>query len=186
MNTETESLDAKLTDNSEIVLKLERYEDIFSDFDMRPYARRAMSVDFIDELRRASFEKQDEGIELILNMPASKRNEANEAKIKERLKGYFKKHYLLLSGQRRGVVRRGTAMVAMGVIFMFVATFIHFENASQNLLLSFAVVLLEPASWFLVWEGLNQIFFSSKEANTQINFFKKMSHNRNSIRFGSY
>ena len=83
-------------DTQEISLRLEHYDDIFSDFDMRPYSKRALSVDFVDEIRRASLDKDHSGIELSISVPENTRSESEESTIKERLAGHFEKHYGLI------------------------------------------------------------------------------------------
>jgi hypothetical protein len=74
----------------------------------------------------------------------------------------------------------------MGIICMVAATFVIFEDPSQNLFLSFLVVFLEPAAWFLLWEGMDQIIFNSKSLNSELNFYRKMSSPHGNIHFKSY
>lgn len=170
-----------------IALRLEKYTDIFSDFDIRPYSKRALSVDFLDELRRATSDKRDgEGIEIILNIPSLERNEAHETVIKERIVGYFAKHYSLLSREKLNVLRTGVAMVVFGVIAMIAATFIVFEDPTENLMLSFLVVFLEPAAWFLLWEGMDLVIFNARKINPDLNFYKRMSGSLAHIHFKPY
>ena len=38
-------------EKAEVGLRLEKYDDIFSDFDVRPYSARALSVDFLEEIK---------------------------------------------------------------------------------------------------------------------------------------
>lgn len=179
-------MEQKLSSESAISLRLDQYDDIFSDFDIRPYANRALSVDFLDEIKRASCDKREDGIELMLHVPAHARNESDEDTITERLKAHFKKHYHLLLGKKRRVMKFGTIMVIMGIFCMIAATFIIFEDPSQDIFLSFLVVFLEPAAWFLLWEGMDQILFNSKSANPDIEFYRKMSNAQGRITFGSY
>jgi hypothetical protein len=168
----------------EITLRLDQYDDIFSDFDMRPYSKRALSIDFLDEIKRASVDKSDDGIELILNAPEKERNESHENTIKERLDAHFKRHFNLESKEKQRVVRLGITMVVLGVICMIAATLVMFEDPSQNLFLSFLVVFLEPAAWFLLWEGMDQLIFNSKNINPELDFYRKMAESR--IHFQSY
>jgi hypothetical protein len=173
-------------ETSEISLRLEQYDDIFSDFDIRPYSKRALSVDFLDEIKRASYDKNEGEIELTLHAPEKERNEAHELVIKERLAAHFKRHYAMLLKEKRHVMQLGISMVVMGVIFMIAATFIVFEDPTQNLLLSFLVVFLEPAAWFLLWEGMDQIIFNSKNINPDLDFYRKMSDERAHVSFKSF
>src|SRR3989344_9643675 len=94
-----------LSDTSEVSLKLDKYEDIFSDFDIRPFSGRALSVDFLDEIKRATRDKGDNGIELILNVAETKRSEFHETTIKERLASHFGRHYRLLLEEKRHITR---------------------------------------------------------------------------------
>ena len=166
---------------------LEKYTDIFSDFDIRPYSKRALSIDFLDEVRRTISDKTDEeGIEIILNMPEKERNESHETVIKERLAAHFGRQYKSLLKEKLRVLRLGGSMVIFGIISMILATLIIFKDPSKNLLLSFLVVFLEPAAWFLLWEGMDQIIFHSKKINPDLNFYKKMSDSRAHVHFKSY
>ncbi len=173
-------------DTQEISLRLEHYDDIFSDFDMRPYSKRALSVDFIDEIRRASLDKNEDGIELSLCVPESERSESHEMTIKERLGRHFEKHYGLLLRQKRKKFVQSVFMMTLGVIAMVFATFILSRNPAHDLLLSFLVVFLEPAAWFLLWEGADNILFASREINPELSFYRKMFASHQNIHFKSY
>ena len=173
-------------ENPEISLRLEQYDDIFSDFDMRPYSKRALSVDFLDEVKRATSDKTGGAIELVLYAPEKERNEAHETTIKERLGAHFKRHYLLLAKERSEILRLGISMVVLGIVSMIAATFILYEDPTENLFLSFLVVFLEPAAWFLLWEGMDQIIFHSKDINPNLQFYKKMSESQGHVHFKSY
>ena len=52
--------------SSEIPLWLDNYNDLFSDFDPRHYSNRALSQDFLEELKRASRDKQTKTVNLKL------------------------------------------------------------------------------------------------------------------------
>ena len=171
---------------SEIVLRLNQYDDIFSDFDIRPYSSRALSEDFLDEIKRASRDKDEGGIELILHFPKKERNEPHELVIKERLTTHFKKHYHLLLKEKHRILKLGITMVILGILCMIAATFVVFKDPSKSLFLSFLVVFLEPAAWFLLWEGMNQIIFNSNTAKPDVEFYRKMSDSRGYIHFKSY
>ena len=54
----------KLLQLSEISLIIDTYDDIFSDFDPRPYSQRALSDDFLLEARKASKDKVSGTFEL--------------------------------------------------------------------------------------------------------------------------
>lgn len=64
-------------------------------------------------------------------------------------------------------------MAALGVAFMFLATYL-LTYTVKNIWTTFIVVLLEPAGWFTFWEGSYLILFQSKEINPDLAFYRKM------------
>src|SRR5579883_721342 len=110
-----------------ISLALDEYEDLFSDFDPRPYSERSLSEDFLHELKRAAMSKEEKGLSLFLLLPKDKHNAAHEHIILERLRGHFRHHHRLLEEKRKDVAKTGAWMFALGVVFMFLATYLLVE-----------------------------------------------------------
>lgn len=163
----------KVEKEKRLPLQIDNYNDIFSDFDPRPFDRRALSVDFLDEAKRAIRDK-GEGIELRFFIPEKERNLKDEKIIKKRLAEHFQRHHTLIEKERKSVINRGLSFLGVGVILMFIATFVLFKY-EKSALTSFLTILLEPASWFLFWEGLNLAIFESKRFKSDLEFYKKMS-----------
>lgn len=160
---------------SAISLWIDGYEDIFSDFDPRPYSQRIISDDFLFEAKRAVRETSTGKIELKLLIPENKRNKNQESIIKKRLKDSFHKQYHNLQKEKKNIIKKGIAFAITGIILMFLATFILVKYPEEHFFLSFLIVLLEPAGWFTFWEGLNLVIFDSKEKKQELEFNKKMS-----------
>ncbi|SRR3989344_3402024 len=170
--------------SSKISISINNYGDIFSDFDPRPYSQRALSDDFLSETKKASLDKQAGKFELDFLLPQRKRNLDNEKIIKRRLRMHFNRHYDLAKSEMSHIIKKGAAFSVMGIIFMFSATLLHFKFSEPSLLISFFIVLLEPAGWFSFWEGLYQIVFESKTVKPELDFYTKMSKCK--INFLSY
>lgn len=168
---------------TEIILQLDHYDDVFSDFDPRPLSKRALSTDFLEEIKRAIYDREDNGVDLALLIPSNLRNEENESVIIERLSAHFKRHFDIEKKEKQKVLKRGISMVVAGIIFMLIASFLVFEGSEKTLLTSFLVVFLEPAAWFLLWEGMDQIIFNSKDIDPRLEFYRKMSNENGSISF---
>jgi len=168
---------------SEISFMINDYQDIFSSFDPRPYSERALSVDFLDEAKRASVDKEFGNIQLRLIVSKKKKSESIENIIKQRLHEHFKKHHEILHKEAGKVMKRGACFTIAGVFIMFLAAYILFKN-HQTLLISFLIILLEPAGWFLFWEGLGQIVFESKKKKPELDFYHKMAKSK--IEFIAY
>jgi hypothetical protein len=171
------SLKDKLYHSSEIVLKLDEYNDIFSDFDARPFHQKALSQDFLSETKRASADKRFDVIDLKLLVPRHKSSAKHEDTIKKRLKTHFKHHFILLHQEKRKIIKQGIVFTIIGLILMVVGTLISIHQ-EEGFLSAFLIVLFEPAGWFLFWEGLDLVIFESKRKNPDFEFYEKMSNSR--------
>ena len=169
---------------SEIGLALGNYDDIFSDFDPRPYSERALSDDFLLEAKKASKEKASGTIELKFLVPKDKRSIEHESTIKKRLREHFRKHHSIMHNEVRKIVQGGISFVIAGIILMFIATLIMFKYSDKTILTNFLIILMEPGGWFFFWEGLGQIIFEAKNKKPDLEFYEKMS--RCEISFFSY
>jgi hypothetical protein len=176
--------DTKPDAYSNISLMLDEYDDIFSGFDPRPYSERAISVDFLSEAQRASVDKPTGQTMLVLLMPEKLRDLRVESVIKRRLRSHFDRHFKRLKKSRAGIIRGGFSFFLLGIVIMFLASFILYNYPSGDLLVSFLIILFEPAGWFLFWNGLEQILFESKKLLPELEFNKKMA--RADIIFQSY
>lgn len=162
----------------EIILRLNSYDDVFSDFDPRLYTQRALSVDFLEEIERASRDKNMGQLELNFLISKYKRDGHKENQIKKRLRDHFKKHHSMFEKDKQGIIKNGMIFIFTGILLMFLATFVLYTYQGSSLAATFLVVLFEPGGWFFFWEGLNQIIFESKKINPKLEFYKKMHKSR--------
>jgi hypothetical protein len=164
---------------SEISLQLDTYDDIFSDFDPRPYTNRSLSIDFLEEAKRASRDLPFGAIELKFLIHNSVRSIGKEALIKKRLREHFLKHYNRSKREMNSVIVQGAVFLLVGIVLMFFASYMLFKGQTTSTLFgSFMLVLLEPAGWFFIWEGMAQIIFEAKEKRPNTEFYRKMSECR--------
>lgn len=174
MRRQNINYDSWLFKRFEIGLWLNSYDEIFSDFDPRPFKLKALSADFLDELKRASFDKESP-VSITFLVPRKKRNKADEAIIKKRLKQHFQRHFNISKDDRKAIVKRGGLFIFGGVLLMLLAAYIMFHYGEATFIFAFFVVLLEPGGWFLFWEGFNQVIFESKIRTPEYAFYSKMS-----------
>jgi len=160
---------------AKISLDLDSYNEIFSNFDPRPYSMRSLSDDFLIEAKKASIDKVSGQIELNFLVPRNKRNEREEVIIKKRLRAHFKKHYLIAKQEMSHVKKQGLAWIFVGMSIMLIATMLIVKFQESNFLTSFLITLLEPAGWFLFWEGLDMVVFEAKRKKPEFEFYEKMS-----------
>jgi hypothetical protein len=160
---------------SEISLWLDTYDDIFSDFDPRPYSQRALSDDFLAEAKKASRGLKSGGIELRFLVPTAMRNQGQEAMIKKRLREHFRKHADMLLEEKKWTMKQGLFFVLSGILLMFTATYVLFTSPEKNFMASFLITLLEPAGWFMFWEGMQTMIFEPKKKAHDVEFYEKMA-----------
>jgi hypothetical protein len=119
MKFKEEKLKEQLLKISEISLWLDTYDDIFSDFDPRPFSQRSLSVDFLDELKRASRDKVSGQIELKFLIPDKQRIVETELQIRKRLREHFKKHHSQLIEDKKKISKNGFLIASFGFFNMF-------------------------------------------------------------------
>lgn len=169
-----EKIKEELLSKSEIALWLDTYDDIFSDFDPRPFTQRAVSVDFLDEIRRASRDKVSGQIELRFLIPKDLRKETDEQQIKKRLKDHFKKHMDETAKEVRKTLGKGLSIAALGFVSMFISVVVHYYIPIE-LLKVVLTTLLEPAGWFLMFYGFDMAFYTARAKHPEVEFYEKMS-----------
>lgn len=170
----------------EILIALETYDDLFSDFDIRGYRERAISRDFLDELRiRLRRLGTMVGFDLVFLMPAEGRNAEDEALIIERLHTFFEErqaHYRREDRRRR---LSSLLFVSIGLALSCAANFFVQRINSFPLFKDF---LLIPA-WFFVWSGLELFLKSREEIGRKKKYYSALSESRTAFksreRFGA-
>lgn len=171
----------KLFRLSEISVHIDTYDDIFSDFDARPYSLRAISDDLLLELRRACKVKPSGALEIRFLLPESIRNRMHESLIKRRLKEYFKKHHEISHAEIRKIRNKSFKFIGAGAIFSLLATYllsselINLSNEVGNFFIHLAIVLLEPAGWFSIWTGLERLVAIREERKEDLDFYDRMT-----------
>lgn len=168
---------------SEVSIILDTYDDIFSDFDPRPFSQRSLSDDFLREAGKASKDKNPDKLELRLLLPSLQRDQKNEAIIKKRLHDHFTKHARLLRAEMSDIRNKSIIAAFLGLLMMLAATYIGSIEQS-GFMHKFLFVVLEPAGWFTTWFALDKIFYASEKKKPQFLFYKKMS--KSEIAFSSY
>ncbi len=156
----------------EVSLVLDTYDDIFSDFDPRPYNKRTLSEDFLVAARRFARDK-DEGIELRLLIPKALHSTTSEDLIKQRLKEHFRRHYKASKKARIKYRQQAIMLVIAGVIIGMVDALL-LSNLNLDTILSDAIgIIFTPASWFTIWTGFEHLVIPPEHLAVDEAFNKK-------------
>ncbi|OIO21985.1 hypothetical protein COV61_05355 [Candidatus Micrarchaeota archaeon CG11_big_fil_rev_8_21_14_0_20_47_5] len=158
----------------DISIAIDNYDDIFSDFDPRPYSSRQISEDFLREIERRKLEGEKGEFEIRFYIKKERRKEATEEQITKRLQSYFRWKLKELKKEGGKAKSNGIRLVGAGLAVMLVqAYFVEFkiyEPASPLL-----DVLFVPFAWFAVWMGLEKLFWGMGEAEKEAEPASKLS-----------
>ena len=180
---EEEKEKQKILQMSEVSLWLYGYDDIFSDFDPRPYSQRALSEDFLIESKRISKERQSGGLQLTFSVPEKSRDAEKEKTIKKRLHEHFKKHHAALHTERKSMIKTGIMLASAGLFMMFISAYLRYL-AHPQFFYNLLFVLLEPSGWFLAWYGFDNLWNTMRKINPELEFYGRMTDSE--IGFMSY
>jgi hypothetical protein len=165
----------ELLSKSELSIWLDEYDDIFSDFDSRPIDERSLSDDFLVEVRKMVREKPTGSISLKLLIPAGKRKKEIEAVAIKNLHTYFRHAATAIHNEMRKTRQRGILLSVLGFVFMIGTAYV-VSISSRSFFFIALQIVLEPSGWFMVWTGMDNIFYNTRRRKPNLEFNIKMAH----------
>ncbi len=159
---------------SSIVIALDDYNDIFSDFDMSPYQHRLLSDDFLKEIQKRYMESKKGDIEVKLSLPEKLRDPKLEGIIKKRIREYFNLQVKETDSAIKK--RRITGMVYLVIGFFLLAVEYQLAEPGFAETLPRALgILLLPAGWFSMWNGLDLLIQIPEKIAEQRKLYTKFA-----------
>lgn len=162
-----EKMQSKMDDSPllrEITMQLDTYDDIFSDFDPRPYSQRELSEDFIKEIHRRYMEDKRGRFEVHFTIPTSERDTKEEALIKKRLR----EHFLFMVKREEETIlntkKRGYAYIIIGAAILVADVYALFLLAESSVVYKILSVLVVPAGWYGMFTGIGKVIDEPFEA----------------------
>lgn len=141
----------------EITITLDTYDDIFSDFDPRPFSQRELSEDFLKEIQRRYMEDKKGRFEIHFTIPSTERDVKGEAVIKKRLR----EHFAFMAKQEEEVIRktkmRGYAYIIIGSAVLLANVFALFWLQEESFFYQILSIMLVPAGWYGMWTGIEKV-----------------------------
>lgn len=152
---------------------LDKYQEMFSDFDPAPFERRTVSQDFIEAVMRRFPEGGEEEIHLRISVPKKERSAKTEDVIRKRFRDYFGKMAERYAGSMRAGQKRGITYFVAGCVLLlaFVWVGMSMESVVSQLL---GVVFL-PLGWFGVWEGTSKILSAPEKYQKKLGLYRKLA-----------
>jgi len=163
----------------EITITLDTYDDIFSDFDPRPYEERELSEDFLKEIGRRYLESRHGRFEVRFTIPPSMRELRSESLIKKRLR----EHFASMVAREQEIITRtknkGYLYIAIGILVLLADAYFFFILNDENVLYHLLTILLVPAGWYGMFTGIGKVVdepFDSVERKKIHEKFEKASY----------
>ncbi|AVR45576.1 hypothetical protein C7S20_10035 [Christiangramia fulva] len=172
----------KVAEENIVQIWLDSYDDMFSDFDPRPYSKRMWSDDFIIQIRKVIKDHPKKISVLRILLPGKEKQEMVEKDLIKRLSNFFEARRNEVLRSRKETIYKGILYIFLGILVMLTTeylTYINKDKFSWHLLLR----VFEPLGWFLLWMGLD-IIVDSRKSIHDISFFSKLAAAR--IEFAVY
>lgn len=157
----------------EIAISLDTYDDIFSDFDPRPYSSRQVSQDFLNEIHRRYYENTKGGFEVRFLIPAAMREPKYELTIKKRLRQHFAHEHAYIKHRIEKERRRGMLYLAAGLALLGLETMAALWWQNGEVWPRLVSWLLVPIGWFCVWTGIEKVAETPAKLVRKLALFEK-------------
>ncbi|MEM4215667.1 MAG: hypothetical protein QXD51_01130 [Candidatus Anstonellales archaeon] len=159
---------------SSIVIALDDYNDIFSDFDLSPYQQRLLSDDFLKEIQKRYVESKKGDIEVKFSLPAALRDQKIEGIIKKRLREYFNFQVKELDEEIRKRRINGAVYIVVGFFLLAVEYGLAEGHFTESIPRAIGILLL-PAGWFSMWNGLELLIQIPEKISEQRKLYRKFA-----------
>jgi hypothetical protein len=146
-----------LLDDAGINIWIDKYTDVFSDFDTRPLLKRKLSNDFISEITKMVRDNPTSNVELNFNILCDTKDPKVEAIINSHLFTHFTNNKRAEEAIVKRTFRKGYLLTSLGFTLILVLAYVA-SIAKGIFFINSLPVLIEPLAWFVTWTGLDHIF----------------------------
>ena len=144
-------------DDTGVNIWIDKYTDVFSDFDTRPLLKRKLSNDLITEICKLVREDTTAKVELNFNIL----DDEKDTGVENIIIGHLKKHFANIRKAEHAVVKKtmriGYVLTLSGFVIILLLAYVS-SIAKGVFFLNSLPVLIEPLAWFVTWTGLDHIF----------------------------
>jgi len=160
---------------SEVNIWLDKYEDLFSQYDSSDYKARTLSDSFLAEVRKLVRQATGNQVELKFNIMQDATNAETEAVISENIHNYFVAKAKTAREKMKSIQRNGILMAVAGFLLIsFLITMAHV--LTESMVWRGVEIMMDPLGWFLIWNGLDLVFVQSKNEMPNINSNLKIAN----------
>lgn len=154
-----------MLDDAGVNIWIDKYSDVFSDFDTRPLNKRKLSNDFITEICKMVREDATAKVELNFNILDDQKDVEVENIIVSHLKTFFTNLQKVEKEVIKKTTRKGYIMTSLGFMIILILAYVS-SIAKGIFFFNSLPVLVEPLAWFVTWTGLDHIFKNYADGNS--------------------
>ncbi|RZM79421.1 hypothetical protein [Leptolyngbya iicbica] len=166
----------KSTNRYMIEIALDRYEDIFNEWDPAPFKKREIDSE-LELYLEGSVEEIPFRfpIELIFMLPTDRQDTQREEEVRIALKNYFGFRLYFLRRELRKINIRLLRYVVIGFLLLWVGvTYPGYELETDWARVATEGIFI--GGWVFLWEAVSLFFFSKREIYHRYQMFKKLLH----------
>jgi hypothetical protein len=149
-----------IKDFQEITVAIDALDDIFSDFDPRPLAQRALSEDFLKEIQKFYRESAVGGLTVVFLGPLNIKKQFEQNMHEKAIINHLRQEFKRRANRNRTAINqirgRGLVYLAFGTALLLTLTLLGYFQFLNKLSIEIIGVLFMPLGWFGVWDGFSK------------------------------
>lgn len=169
----------QIKDFQEITVAIDTLDDIFSDFDPRPLAQRALSEDFLQEIKKFYRESPSGRPTIVFLGPIALREQLNKNFLEKAITNHLHQEFKRRAMENMKIIMkiRGTGFfyIISGTSLLLVLTFLGYFQILNKLSLEVIGVLFMPLGWFGVWEGFSKMVDTPLKVKDDAVMYEKLA-----------
>lgn len=158
-----------------IEVSLDKYEDIYNEWDPTPFRKRDIEPEFMDYLLDSSYDiPYKYNLDIKLYLPKSKEDEKKEKNAKAAMKSYF--NYMLDRNKKH--LLDSVSRCARSLVISLILLGFYVATSSNNELGELSSVLVEGVGilgWVAMWHVGEEILFKGINKITKRKVIKRLS-----------
>lgn len=163
------------TGNYIIPISLEKYTDVFNDWDNAPFKKRDMNPDLANFLEDCSKDIPFKyGLDVVFSISNEKKDVSRERMLVSSFRMYYSSYFKNESNFLKGAYSKLVKYTSTAFIFLSTA-FLTKKLYEENIFFSTLREGIEIGAWVFLWEAITFFFFKRGEVTDEIKRYKRLS-----------
>ena len=173
------------TGNYVIQVALDKYNDIFNDWDRAPFRKRDMDPDLANFLENCFEEIPSKyGVDICFYLPKQEKDVNSEESLIAGIKTYYSfymhQEIKVLKENYRKMFKYLVSSLTLLAISVFLGT-----SAGDNIFLGTIQQGFNIGGWVFLWEVIEMVFFRGREVSSEINKYQRFLNSLIYFKYGN-